>query len=178
MRMVVKCNGVGFHADQTSQAGYRLLTLRSLVRLAESQPSLSTFVLGLFALFLSLAFLYPQPVLASPSSVYATVWDGVIDDATAGRGTIHFAFSPKGFGNGINGTFGARFAQGKYSNSGEIEQLIESASQIRFRLVSSIDGSCAYDVTATIRGDHLLGSYVGSDECSSNHGTFDALFAT
>ena len=90
----------------------------------------------------------------SPSASLTGTWTGTIQDSLVGAGTARVTLAQSG--SSLSGTWS--FTAGADTNSGSLSGSV-TGSSLSAMLTPSVPTSCPFQVTATINGNTISGTY-------------------
>ena len=91
----------------------------------------------------------------TPTDLSGT-WTGTLTDSRVGNGTARVTFSPSG--TGLSGTWSSTFPDPSNNNSGTLSGSVNGSS-VMITLTPSVPISCPFQVTATVAGNQMTGTY-------------------
>ena len=128
-----------------------------MARTADCRAGLTRAVLAV-GLILGLAMVAACDVDSptSPSGSLAGTWTGTVIDSLVGTGTIRITISQSG--STISGTWASTFPDPADNNGGTASGTL-SGSSLSATLTPSNPSSCPFNVTATVSGNRMTGTY-------------------
>ncbi len=115
-----------------------------------------------------------SPTAPSEISV-AGNWSGTLSDSLAGTGRLAFTFAQSAAA--LSGTWSTTYSNPGYNNGGSLSGSV-SGSSVTLTLTPSVPTYCPYNVTGTLSGSTLSGTYAAFNCTVAVSGTFSAAPGT